>query len=109
MPAMTSAFASLERSELSDATPQLNVVQRVGGSIGTAVLAVILERALVGVTTPAEAASAYGETFWWPAGRHHRAGDRALHRARPRGAHGPCPRPQARPGVPVEAIAESVA
>jgi hypothetical protein len=46
----------------------LNVLQRVGDLIGTAVLAVILERALVGVTTPAEAASAYGETVWWAAG-----------------------------------------
>ena len=36
------------------------MLQRVGGSIGTAVLAVMLERALVGVTTPAEAASGYG-------------------------------------------------
>ena len=51
MPAMTAAFASLERSELSDATPQLNVLQRVGGSIGTAVLAVVLQRALVGAHT----------------------------------------------------------
>jgi hypothetical protein len=68
MPAMTAAFASLQRSELSHATPQLNVLQRVGGSIGTAVLAVVLERALVGATTPAEAASAYGTTFWWAAG-----------------------------------------
>ena len=46
----------------------LNVLQRVGDSIGTAVLDVILERALVGVTTPAEAASGCGETFWWAAG-----------------------------------------
>ena len=52
MPAMTAAFASLERSELSDATPQLNVLQRVGGSIGTAVLAVVLQRALIGAHTP---------------------------------------------------------
>ncbi len=44
MPAMAAAFASLQRSELSDATPQLNVLQRVGGSIGTAVLAVVLQR-----------------------------------------------------------------
>ena len=71
-------------------------------------LAVILERALVGVTTPAEAARAYGETFWWAA-RHHRAGDRALHRGRPCRAHA-CARGR-RPdrGVTVEAIAESVA
>src|SRR5205085_4886958 len=51
MPAMAAAFASLERSELSDATPQMNVLQRVGGSIGTAVLAVVLQRALTGVHT----------------------------------------------------------
>ena len=51
MPAMTAAFAALDRPELSDATPQLNVLQRVGGSIGTAVLAVVLQRALVGAHT----------------------------------------------------------
>jgi EmrB/QacA subfamily drug resistance transporter len=64
MPAMTAAFASLERSELSDATPQLNVLQRVGGSIGTAVLAVVLQRALAGSHTIADAAAAYGTAFW---------------------------------------------
>ena len=68
MPAMAAAFASLERSELSDATPQLNVLQRVGGSIGTAALAVVLQRALVGAITPAAQASAYGTAFWWSAG-----------------------------------------
>lgn len=68
MPAMTAAFASLDRSELSDATPQLNVLQRVGGSIGTAVLAVVLQRALVGVHTLSGAAAAYGTAFWWSTG-----------------------------------------
>jgi MFS family permease len=64
MPAMTAAFASLKRSELSDATPQLNVLQRVGGSVGTAVLAVVLQRALVGAHTVADQAAAYGTAFW---------------------------------------------
>jgi EmrB/QacA subfamily drug resistance transporter len=64
MPAMTAAFASLERSELSDATPQLNVLQRVGGSLGTAVLAVVLQRELSGAHTLEAAASAYGVAFW---------------------------------------------
>lgn len=68
MPAMAAAFASLERSELSDATPQLNVLQRVGGSIGTAVLAVVLQRAVVGTHTLAGAANAYGTAFWASAG-----------------------------------------
>jgi MFS family permease len=64
MPAMTAAFAALERSEIADATPQLNVLQRVGGSLGTAVLAVVLQRALAGSHTLAAAASAYGIAFW---------------------------------------------
>jgi EmrB/QacA subfamily drug resistance transporter len=68
MPTMAAAFASLERSELASATPQLNVLQRVGGSIGTAVLAVVLQRALVGVHTPSGAAAAYGTAFWASAG-----------------------------------------
>jgi EmrB/QacA subfamily drug resistance transporter len=64
MPTMAAAFASLERSELASATPQLNVLQRVGGSIGTAVLAVVLQRALTGVHTLSGAAHAYGTAFW---------------------------------------------
>jgi EmrB/QacA subfamily drug resistance transporter len=64
MPTMAAAFASLKRSELASATPQLNVLQRVGGSIGTAVLAVVLQRALVGVHSVSGAASAYGTAFW---------------------------------------------
>ena len=68
MPAMAAAFASLKRSELPQATPQLNVLQRVGGSIGTAALAVILQRELVGVHTASGAAAAYGTAFWWSAG-----------------------------------------
>ena len=45
MPAMTTAFATLRPDQLSDATPQMNVLQRIGGAIGTAVLAVVLQRA----------------------------------------------------------------
>jgi EmrB/QacA subfamily drug resistance transporter len=68
MPAMAAAFAALDRSELSDATPQLNVLQRVGGSIGVALLSVILERAAIGAHTPAALASAFGTAFWVSAG-----------------------------------------
>ena len=59
---------SLRPSELADATPQLNVLQRVGGSIGTAVLAVVLQRALTGAHGIADAAGAYGTAFWWSLG-----------------------------------------
>src|SRR6202043_2077185 len=59
MPAMTAAFASLKPEQLSDATPQLNVVQRVGGAIGTAVLAVVLQRASGASPSPAHLAHAF--------------------------------------------------
>jgi EmrB/QacA subfamily drug resistance transporter len=68
MPAMTAAFAALDRSELTHATPQLNVLNRVGGSIGTTILAVVLADALRAAHTPAAAAHAYGTAFWWSVG-----------------------------------------
>ena len=40
------------------------MLQRVGGSIGTAVLAVVLQRALVGAHTLSAAAGGYGTAFW---------------------------------------------
>src|SRR3954451_19276412 len=44
MPAMTAAYATLHPHQVHDAAPQLNVLQRVGGSIGTAILTVVLQR-----------------------------------------------------------------
>jgi EmrB/QacA subfamily drug resistance transporter len=71
MPAMAAAFAALKPHELSDGTPQMNVLQRLGGSIGTAVLAVVLQRALISAhhpLTPAGIAGAYSTAFWWSLG-----------------------------------------
>jgi EmrB/QacA subfamily drug resistance transporter len=42
MPAMAAAYATLSRAAVPRATSALNVIQRVGGSIGTAVLSVVL-------------------------------------------------------------------
>jgi EmrB/QacA subfamily drug resistance transporter len=64
MPVMTAAFAALDKSELADATPQLNVVQRVGGSLGTAILAVVLQRAASGAHSLEAAAAGFGTAFW---------------------------------------------
>ena len=44
MPAMTAAFAAMRPDQLSDATPQINVVMRLGSAVGVAVLAVVLQR-----------------------------------------------------------------
>jgi EmrB/QacA subfamily drug resistance transporter len=68
MPAMTAAFASLRSEQLSDATPQLNVLQRVGGAIGVAVLAVVLQRASEHTHSIGGLAGAYGTAFWWSLG-----------------------------------------
>jgi EmrB/QacA subfamily drug resistance transporter len=68
IPTTTVAFASLRTDQLSDATPQLNVLQRVGGAIGTAVLAVVLQRASAGAHGPEQLASAFGTAYWWALG-----------------------------------------
>jgi Major Facilitator Superfamily len=47
MPAMAAAYATIGREQVPRATPMLNVLQRVGGSLGTAVLAVVLQRQIV--------------------------------------------------------------
>jgi EmrB/QacA subfamily drug resistance transporter len=68
IPTTTVAFASLRTDQLSDATPQMNVLQRVGGAIGTAVLAVVLQRASAGAHGADELASAFGTAYWWALG-----------------------------------------
>jgi MFS family permease len=106
MPAMSAAFASLSRDQLSDATPQLNVLQRVGGAIGIAVLTVVLQRSLDSAHTLSQAASSYGTAFWWAVGLTVLAIPpsillmRAERRAR---------RLAAAPEVPEEALAEAMA
>ncbi len=68
MPAMTAAFSAMRPEQISDATPQINALQRTGGAIGTAILAVVLQRAGVHAITPAEQASAFDTAYWWALG-----------------------------------------
>jgi len=68
VPAMSAAFASLRPDQLSDATPQLNVLQRLGGAIGTAVLAVVLQRASAGAHTATHLAHAFDKAYWGSVG-----------------------------------------
>jgi MFS family permease len=42
MPSLTASLSTLQRHEIARATSGVNVMQRVGGSIGTALLAVVL-------------------------------------------------------------------
>ena len=70
MPSMTAAYAVLRPDQINDATPQLNVLQRVGGSIGTAILTVVLQTGISGLATPTPAgvAGAFGHTYYWVLG-----------------------------------------
>ncbi|HEV7750542.1 MAG TPA: DHA2 family efflux MFS transporter permease subunit [Baekduia sp.] len=69
MPAMTAAFAVLRPDQISHASPQLNVLQRVGGSMGTAILSVVLGNHLASASPGADgAAGAFGTTYWWVLG-----------------------------------------
>jgi len=69
MPAMTAAYSVLTPDQVTHATPQLTTLQRVGGSMGTAILTVILQTHLesAGASQPAMA-DAFGVTFLWVAG-----------------------------------------
>jgi MFS family permease len=70
MPAMAAAYSTLERWQVPRATPMLNVVQRVGGSLGTAVLAVVLQHQLAqaGNRGPGAVANGFGHAYWWAMG-----------------------------------------
>jgi len=68
MPAMTAAFAAMRPDQLSDATPQINVVMRLGSAVGVAILAVVLQRGSVGVHTTSQLAGAFAQTYWWAFG-----------------------------------------
>jgi len=68
MPAMTAAFSVLSREQVNDASPQLTVLQRVGGSLGTAIFAVVLQGQLKHAHTATAAAAGFGHTYWWVMG-----------------------------------------
>src|SRR3954447_15813191 len=57
MPAMAAAYATLSHADVPRATSALNVLQRVGGSLGTALLAVVLQHQ---IATPLSAAGIRG-------------------------------------------------
>jgi EmrB/QacA subfamily drug resistance transporter len=61
MPVTQAAMRGLRPDRIADASAQLNVVQRVGGSLGTALFVVVLQRQLAA----GEGAEAYAEAFAW--------------------------------------------
>jgi EmrB/QacA subfamily drug resistance transporter len=65
MPAMASAYSRLDPSQVPRATSALNALQRIGGSLGTALLAVVLQREM---RTAVEPATAFAHAFAWAFG-----------------------------------------
>lgn len=72
MPAMTAAFSVLRPDQVTHASPQLNTLQRVGGSIGVAVLTVVLQGHITDLgaraSDPSALAGAFSSTYWWVLG-----------------------------------------
>ncbi len=90
MPSMSAAYQTLAHHQVARATTMINIVRQVGGSLGTAVLAVILQRQIVAslgggsgggsagnllggtAKVPQHArdlvANAFGTSFWWAVG-----------------------------------------
>jgi EmrB/QacA subfamily drug resistance transporter len=85
MPSMAAAYQTLSRPQVPRASTAINILQRVGGSVGTALVAVVLTHQISeqahGLTGGLSAASemgpsvraqvaqplatAFGNTFWW--------------------------------------------
>jgi EmrB/QacA subfamily drug resistance transporter len=68
MPAMSAAFSSMRPEQLSDATPQINVLMRLGGAIGTAILAVVLQRSGAHAHSISGRAHAFDTAYLWSLG-----------------------------------------
>lgn len=65
-PNVAATYTSVQRSQIPAATSARTVLNRVGGSLGTAVLAAILQSALAGAADGTQGVrDAYAQTFWW--------------------------------------------
>lgn len=62
MPAMSAAYRTLPRAAVARATTALNIMMRTGSSIGTALLAVVLQHGLDGEV---DRAGAFADAYWW--------------------------------------------
>jgi EmrB/QacA subfamily drug resistance transporter len=70
VPTFTAAYYDLRTEAIPRATSALRIFQQLGGSFGTAVLAVILQHQISGRAGAGSAglATAFGHTFWWTVG-----------------------------------------
>ena len=101
IPAMAAVYRAIPVTKISDGTTQVNVLNRLGGSTGTAVFTVVLQHALssraASAAAPAAAAAAYGDAFRWVLGAAILAALPALILARAEGRPGGRPETPGRP------------
>lgn len=66
-PVMASAYIGLDPAAIADASIITRTAQQIGGSFGTAVLAVVLERAIAQHASAGlgGVAAAFDVAFWW--------------------------------------------
>ncbi|WP_245565400.1 MDR family MFS transporter [Nocardioides insulae] len=65
---MTVAYVGLERQEMPDASIFTRITQQLGGSFGTALLAMVLTATIVDPTDPSSVAAGFDRAFWWATG-----------------------------------------
>lgn len=65
LPVMTASYFGLPHSAIPVATTGVRIFQQVGGALGTAVLAVVLQHQLAGASSPAGVTDAFDTTFVW--------------------------------------------
>jgi hypothetical protein len=66
IPVIAVAYLGLDRQQIAHFSVLTRTTQQIGGSFGTAVLAVILESAVTG--HGGNLPAAFGIAFWWSAG-----------------------------------------
>ncbi|MEU3989674.1 MDR family MFS transporter [Streptomyces platensis] len=62
---MGAAYVGLEHEEIPDAGIITRIAQQLGGAVGIAVLAVILQHSTGDARTPSALADGFGTAFWW--------------------------------------------
>ncbi|MFJ8349641.1 MDR family MFS transporter [Streptomyces sp. NPDC094153] len=65
VPLTGAAYAGVGHQEIPDASVITRVAQQVGGSVGTAALAVVLQRGTGDARTPGALADGFGDAFRW--------------------------------------------
>ena len=66
IPVMAAAYIGLDKQQVAHSSVLTRTAQQIGGSFGTAVLAVILQQALA--AHPGDPAAGFDTAFWWAIG-----------------------------------------